>query len=201
MPCPSRSSTTVPAVPVAQRLMAAHRAPCAVACGTERKLHALLRPGQYVRSSAHAAADQHRLTGIPQLARQIGMPRSEGARGTLAMHVEFFRAPVHLVFFHFAGVVRHVIQQRQPRLRQHLVEYLGEYRSRQVGEYLAVGQRAIDRRAHRAEIVLSERRIDRRTGQLAVGQARCHSRVRQSPCASKILCRSGGRARANRNGC
>jgi hypothetical protein len=41
-------------VPVAQRLMAAHRAPCAVACGTERKPHSLLGPGQNVGSRAHA---------------------------------------------------------------------------------------------------------------------------------------------------
>src|SRR3989338_11379054 len=92
-PVPGEIVHYMPPVPVAQRLMAAHRAPRTVAGGAEGDLHAGFRPGENIGRSAHAAADQHRLAGIAQLARQVGMPRAEGARGALAVHVEVFCAP------------------------------------------------------------------------------------------------------------
>ena len=39
-----------------------------------------------------------------------------------------------------------------------------------MAENLAIGERAIDRRAHRAEVTLADFRIDRRAGEFAVGQ-------------------------------
>src|SRR5665811_554213 len=39
-----------------------------------------------------------------------------------------------------------------------------------MAENLAIGERAIDRRAHRAEVALADFRIDRRAGEFAVGK-------------------------------
>ena len=39
-----------------------------------------------------------------------------------------------------------------------------------MAENLAIGERAIDRRAHRAEVALADFRIDRCTGEFAVGK-------------------------------
>jgi hypothetical protein len=62
--------------------------------------------------------------------------------------------------------VRNVVEQLQLGLRQNF----GERSSDQMRDNLAVGQGAIDRGAHRAQICLADRRVDRRAGQLAVGQ-------------------------------
>ena len=45
-----------------------------------------------------------------------------------------------------------------------------EHAPRAMAEDFAVGQSAIDRRAHRAEVALADFRVDRRAGQFPVGK-------------------------------
>jgi len=47
---------------------------------------------------------------------------------------------------------------------------LGEHRTHQVGDDLAVGERAVDPGSHRADVALAEARDDRRASELAVGE-------------------------------
>ena len=154
------------AFPGLQRLVPAHRAPGAVAGRAEGERLGFLRSGEHVGAGTHRAADQHRLARRAQRPRHVGMTRAEGARRAFPVHVELALAPVGAVLFHLAGVVRHVVEERQPRLRQHAAEDLPH----QVGEDLAVGERAVDPCAHRAEIVLADLGINRRAGELAIGK-------------------------------
>ncbi len=94
------------------------------------------------------------------------MARTEGARRALAVHVELAPLAVHDMLLDLAGVVRDVVKQRQARFRDDLREGLAH----EMREDLPVGQRAVDRRAHGAEIILAQRGVDRRAGELAVGQ-------------------------------
>ncbi len=131
----------------------------------ERRLR-LAGAGQHPRSGAHAAADQHRLAGLCVFGRQFGMSRPEGACRALAMDEEPPRPSVDDMRFLLAGIVRDVIEQRQ----RCAPKDLGKRLPRKVGENLAVGKRAVDAGAHRAEIAYSQGRLQRRAGEFPVGQ-------------------------------
>ena len=108
------------------------------------------------------------------------MPRTKGPGRAFAMHVELPQLASDAVLFQLAGVVRYVVQQRQLRRRQQL----GEHLAHQVRQDLPVGQRAVDGGAHGPQVFLAEFRVDRCTGQLAVGQRqpiarRCHDHPAQ----------------------
>src|SRR5262249_35225206 len=122
--------------------------------------------GQNVRRSAHCASDQHGLARFFEDLRQVGMARAEGAGRALAMREEQAPAAVYVVLFDLASVVRNVIKKLQIGLRQNFAERPSD----QMRDDLAVGQSAVDCGAHRAQILLADRRVDRRAGQLAVWQ-------------------------------
>src|SRR5262249_59993466 len=63
----------LPAFPLLQRLMAAHRAARAVARRAEGTLLTFARSGQDVRRRAHRATDQYRLARFFEDLREIGM--------------------------------------------------------------------------------------------------------------------------------
>src|SRR5262245_84190 len=108
------------------------------------------------------------------------MAGAEGARRALAMHEQPSPGAVNVVLFDLAGVVRDVVEQPQIGPRQDFVERLSD----QMRDDLAIGQSAVDRGSHCAQVFLSDRRVDWRTGQLAVGQfdpvtGRAHSHLFQ----------------------
>ena len=108
-------------------------------------------------------------TGWPMsrnVAGQARMARAEGARCALAVHIQAARLAVDRMPLLLAGVVRNVVDQGEMGPRHEV----GEHLAGEVGDDLAVGQRAVDRRAHGAEIGLADRRVDGRAGELAVGQ-------------------------------
>jgi len=73
---------------------------------------------------------------------------------------------LHLVALLLAGVVGDVVEQPQIRLRQQISEHIpGE-----MGEDLAVGEGAVDGRAHGAQVAPTHRGIEGCTGQLPVRQ-------------------------------
>src|SRR5437870_2705969 len=133
--------------------MAAHRAASAVNRGAERFAFGFARACQNIRARAHAAADEDRLAGLVEIGRKIRMARTKGAGRAFAMDVEAPRPVMDNVLLDFARVVRNVIEQFEPRLRKKM----GEYLSREVAQNLAVCERAIDTRPHRAQIALAHR--------------------------------------------
>ena len=76
------------------------------------------------------------------------MPRTKGARRPLAMDVESPPRSVDDVILNLAGVVRDVAQHPQIGPRQYSAEDLPH----QMGQNLPIGQRAVDRRTHRAKV-------------------------------------------------
>ena len=166
MPRPARSSTTLRPC---QRRVASCRLmlrPAPWHAEANASVMPPARADQDVGRGAHAAADQHRLAGRAQRARQVRMLRPERPRRALAMHVQLAQPAVDDVPLDLAGVVRHVVEQRELRSGQHGLEDT----ARQMREDLPVRQRTVDRRAHRAEVAFARGRADRRAGELAVGQ-------------------------------
>jgi len=112
------------------------------------------------------AAHEHRLTGRGERRGQFRVAGTQRPRGALAVHEQPPRLAVHGVSLFLAGVVRHVVDQRQPGLGKEAREHL----PRQMRQDLPVGQRAVDGRPHGAQILAPECRFERRTGQFAVRQ-------------------------------
>ena len=94
------------------------------------------------------------------------MAGTEGPGRALAVHEEPAFATVDLVLFDLACVVGDIEQEFQFGAGQHLFEHL----SRQMGEDLAVGERAVDGRAHGAQIGLAGLGVDRGAGEFPIGQ-------------------------------
>ena len=82
------------------------------------------------------------------------------------MHIKASAPAIQRVLLHFAGVVGDVIEQCQATLGKNR----GEHFAGEMGEYLAIGQSAVHRRLHRAEIILAKIRMDRCTSEFAVRQ-------------------------------
>ena len=93
--------------------MAAHGAPGAVTSGAERQLHALGRPCQDIGRSPHRPADKNRLADGSQCLRNGGVTGTEDTAWRLCDGQMAFRLAVWSVLFNFAGVVRHVVEERQ----------------------------------------------------------------------------------------
>ena len=94
------------------------------------------------------------------------MAGAERPRGPLAMDEEAGQYPIDHMLLDLAGVMRDVVEQRKGCLWQDV----GENLSDEMRDDLSIGQRAVDRRPHRAEILLSNLRIDRGAGQFTVRQ-------------------------------
>src|SRR3569832_1731044 len=120
---------------------------------TKRTPLALRGTHQDVRGRAHGAAEQDRLTDIAKGVGDIGMARTVGTRRAFAMHEQPPLFTGDLVLLELAGVMRDVVDQAQIGMRK----YFGEGAAREVREYLTVGERAVDGRAHGAEILLAGR--------------------------------------------
>ena len=88
------------------------------------------------------------------------MAGAEGSRRALAMDEETSGRPVDNMLLDFAGVMRNVVQQFERGLWQQV----GEDLPHEVRDDLTVGESAIDRRAHRAEILLPHFGVNRGTG-------------------------------------
>src|SRR5437870_1731541 len=146
--------------------MAAHRAASAVNRGAERFAFGFAGACQNIRARAHAATDEHRLAGLVEIGRKIRMTRTKRAGRAFAMDVEAPRPVMDNMLLDFARVVRNVIEQFEPRLRKEM----GEYLSCEVGEDLAVRQRAVNTRPHRTKIALPHWRVNGRGSQFPIGQ-------------------------------
>ena len=119
-----------------------------------------------MRSGSHAATDEHWLPEIAQCLGQVGVTGSEGAGRALAMDEQFpVHAVDHMALF-LAGVVRDVVE----KIELGIGEYPGKDLAGEMADDLAVGQGAVDRRPHGAEITFSKRRVDPRAGEFAVRQ-------------------------------
>src|SRR5512147_1986421 len=94
------------------------------------------------------------------------MSRPEGACRSLAMDKELPLPTVYLMFFDLARIVRDVEQQLQSCLRQATREDLAD----QMSDHLAIGERAVDRGAHGAQVAPPDIGADGRAGELAIGQ-------------------------------
>src|SRR5690606_9619226 len=139
--------------PALQRLVAAEAPPGAVAGRAEPALLARRRAGHDRGGRPHAAADEDRLADRGERGRKVGMPGAEGARCALAMDEDAAAFAVERVELLLARVVRDVEEKIEPCAG----EEVGEHLSREMGDDLSVRERAVDRRAHGAEIALPER--------------------------------------------
>ncbi len=92
------------------------------------------------------------------------MLRTKCASRSLAMHIELSLAAVDHVGFHFAGIVRDIIQQFQLGIGQHpLHAFPG-----QVSKDLTIGEGAVDAGPHGAKISLSDVGFNWSTGQFTI---------------------------------
>ena len=126
------------------------------------------------------------------------MSRPERACRSLAMDKELPLLTVDLMLFRLARIVRDVEQQLQSRLRQATREDLAD----QVGDHLAIGERAVDRGAHGAKVALPEIGADRRAGELPIRQPDAEPRRGESHFAQEIgadLMTQSARATMNRD--
>ena len=98
------------------------------------------------------------------------MAGGKRARGALAMHAQLLLLTVDVVGLHLGDVVRHVVDQVHAELFSRRLEHLGEGLAGQVRHDLPVRPGVVRRRPHRTEIVLTLRRTNRRTCELAIGQ-------------------------------
>ena len=109
-------------------------------------------------------------TGWPIAAKaagRSGWPGPKARVAPFAMDEEPAALALDLVPFLLAGVVRDVEEQIEARLRKIMTEHAPG----QMRDDLTVGERAVDARAHGAEIALPELGRDRRAGEFEIGQA------------------------------
>ena len=152
--------------PLPERGMAGHRAAGAVACRREGLLLGRRLAHQDVRAGPHAAADQHRLSDRTQRLGKRLVTGSEGAGRAFAMNEQITVLSIDRMPFDLAGIVRDVEQQAQITVGKEVAENA----PRVVAEDFAIGERAVDRGPHRAEVALADLRVDRRAGEFAVGE-------------------------------
>ena len=95
----------LPTAPSPGGLVPAHGPSGSMTRGTETALLALGRARQHVRSGAHRAPDEHRLSDGAKLGRQVGMCWTKRARRPLAVHIEGLDLPVDDVLLDLARVV------------------------------------------------------------------------------------------------
>src|SRR5207247_2961910 len=86
------------------RLVSAEAAPGAVAARAERLRERPGRADQHVGVAPHVSWNQHGLPDVPELGRQLGVPRREGAGRTLAVHAQAGAGSAHLVGLVFRDV-------------------------------------------------------------------------------------------------
>ena len=121
---------------------------------------------QNVRARPHAAANEHRLTDRTKHRGQAFVAGPEGAGGAFSVGEQLSPSALNRVCLDLAGVVRDIEQELQLAIWKEVREYA----PRIVAKDLAVGERAIDRGAHGAEVSLANFGIDRRAGELAIGK-------------------------------
>src|SRR6185437_5030108 len=110
------------------------------------------------------AANQYRLPDGAKRGRQAFMAGAESSGRALAMNEKRAALAAHQMRLDLAGVVGNIEQQVQIPARKEMPEdAAGE-----VTENLAIGEGAVDGRAHRAEVALTDIRRDWRAGQFAV---------------------------------
>jgi hypothetical protein len=137
--------------PVAQRLVATHRAPGAVTGRPEGERHAPLGSGEHVRARAHAAADEHGLAEIAKQDRERGVARAPGSRRALAIralydHVLALGATARVDrFLHSAGGSLDVPWRIVTMLRQLAprVEVVVPYKAMSAATLVCIGADAI----------------------------------------------------------
>src|SRR6516165_4477768 len=100
------------------------------------------------------------------------MTGPKGSGCPLAMHEQLALLSADHVRLDLAGVVGNIKQKAQVAIRK----VISKDSAGVVTKNLAISERAIDGRAHRTEITLADVRIDRRTGELAIGQLDAESR-------------------------
>ena len=81
------------------------------------------------------------------------MARAKGACRALAMDEEMHLSSINNMIFDLTGVVRHVVEQRQLRLRKNFRERLAH----EMRDDLAVGERAVDGASHSAQVSSADR--------------------------------------------
>src|SRR5687768_2644357 len=94
----------------------------------------------------------------------------EGARRPLAMHPDFLFDAVDHVFFKLRDVMANIIDKVHLQLLPRSAEDVREDLARLPHEELAIAPGEVRGRAHRSDVLLPFRAVDRGTGQLAVRQ-------------------------------
>ena len=95
---------------------------------------------------------------------RLSWPGRKGAGRAFAVDEEGARLSVDEMRLDLAGVVRNVEQQRQAAIGKEVLEDAPRVRA----EDLAIGERAVHRRPHGAEIAAADLRRDPRAGEVAV---------------------------------
>ena len=125
-----------------------------------------LLPDQHIGRRAHRAGHQHRLSGPLKVRRQLGMPRRQGPGRPLPVDAQPPPAPIDLVRLQLGQVVGHVVHQRQVGFAQDLLEGPPDA----MGHDLAIGAAIIRGSCHGRQVARPVRGVDRRAGQLRVGE-------------------------------
>src|SRR4029450_126741 len=152
--------------PLLERGVPRQGATCAMARRAEGFRLASRQADEDVRTRAHAAADEYRLAGGAKRFRQAGMTRSERARCALAVNEQLLRLAVDAVEFDLARVVGDVEQQVERSVRKEAPDDPACV----MAENFPIGERAIDRRTHGAEIALADLGADRRACEFPIGE-------------------------------
>ena len=137
-------------------------------CAVEQNVLTPFHPGQQIGTGFHAAAEDHRLACRLINRRQSLLPRSEGPGCALAVHQHLAQFPVHHVPLQLGGIVRHVVDLVQAKVRRVLAENVGEHLTDAVQDHLTVGKGHIDGAIHGGKVILAFRRLKRSTGQFAI---------------------------------
>lgn len=95
------------------------------------------------------------------------MVRRERTRSSLAMNEEVHHMSIHDMLFDLRDVVRHIVDHVHVEIIRRHVEDATEGLSREEGQYRPIHPREIGCRRHAAQVVLSLRRVDGRTGELS----------------------------------
>ena len=141
----------------------AHSPAGAMARAAETLSHRAFGSDEHPRRRPHAPRDEHRLAYAAIDLRYLGIIGTECAGRSFAVHAELLAA----VFLHFGDVVGDVVDEPQtPGVAERALEHSADG----MGNRLAVRPCEVRRRAHRTKIRTPLRRIERRTGQLAIRQ-------------------------------
>src|SRR5690606_8690925 len=155
----------------AHRGVPAEPAPGPVAGRAEAALHRARAADEHPAGPPHVAGHEHRLPDLRVARRELGVAGGERARGALAVHQQPRALAVDDVLLLLGDVVGDVVDELQAQLRPRPAEHGLERLTHLHRQELAVREAEVRRGPHRAQVRLPLGRVDRRAGELPVGQA------------------------------